>query len=1060
MRKAGRLAEVEGWSALRAVLDGYQPAAGETDLRSWEWHYLDSLSRKNQLVDRQDLLLQGPGAGIRQLAWSGNGERLAAVGEDGVVILWDAKTGRELHRLGSGTRFVACDRDGHRLTTSAENHTVTLWEADTGRVRRLLGSFKGFFYPRQPAFSPDGQMLALAVDETTAAVVNTTTGSELHRLRGHKSLVSVVAWDARGQRLATGTHDGTITVWEAADGHEAAALGAAGDVLDLSFGPDGRQLAAVVWRRQATRLVQIWDVARRESIFTADYPGGPFRPIQHEASLTFSADGSRIAAESADGVAAWATATERLIFRGPTGASAPQANACDPEVRRWALLEMFGTRATGRVLDMDTSDDLMRVDVEIPMNRYQSALAWSPDGRRLAAGFSQGKVYVYQVPNDRGELRIVNTGPSAFFEWCPDGKHFAFSVQGELRLGRLPPAERPNRLGAPLRLSAIVSLGPDGKTLAGADYDGTLPIWDVASGRIVQTLPGHPPLTSNRSAGDDRAASALLWGPDGKRLASIRQTDGGVQIWDVKTGRVQSTFQFGANTIDSVQHDALPFVWNREGSLLAARIGWQQKTIRVLDVTAGRQTREWDGGPNLGSSNAMAWDPTGRRLATCLGNPPWIQLWAMSSGAETRTPKGPVLGLHAMSWSPDGRRLAYLVEKWHVYDLVAQRGVAIDADGKHLVWKPDGSQFAVFNGQFANSVVAFYDAATGKVLADERGWARPDPAPIRLPPGVRELSNFHLQSVVWSNEGLFAAADAMPYPGWGLLAVWNVRTGKLLWTLAQVGDAPADQARVVRMVAWAPDGRSLATLARDNGQIDLWDIATSRKTRTLTGGRIAFSGAAALAWSPDGRSLASAGEAVQVWKLALPLVPLTLRPPPKGGSGPNQTFLAWSADSRSLAVLDCRLSPAHEAVLTAWDLASGRERFHWKRPYEFADLHTPIAWSPDGRRLAWGGSRAAVWNVAESREEFPLAGHSHAAIDVGWSPDGRRVLSRSEGSISAFTRSFELKVWDSATAQEVVMLRGPMAGWLVAPGFQALASPPGQGSDPGNVVVWDLGARP
>jgi hypothetical protein len=68
------------------------------------------------------------------------------------------------------------------------------------------------------------------------------------------------------------------------------------------------------------------------------------------------------------------------------------------------------------------------------------------------------------------------------------------------------------------------------------------------------------------------------------------------------------------------------------------------------------------------------------------------------------------------------------------------------------------------------------------------------------------------------------------------------------------------------------------------------------------------------------------------------------------------------------------------------------------------------------------------------------------------------VLSRSE-VFNASSRSFELKVWDAATTQEVLMLRGPMAGWLVAPGFGALASPPGRGSDPGDVVVWDLALR-
>src|SRR5262249_20460107 len=155
MRKASQLVEVEEWPALRALLDGYRPAAGETDLRSWEWHFLDSLARKTQLVDRQELAVQGPSEGIQQLAWSGNGERLAAVGEGGAVILWDAKTGKGRRRLGDRAQFIAWDRDGRRLTISAQNHTVTLWDADTGEDLRFFGSFRDLFFFRRPAFSPD-----------------------------------------------------------------------------------------------------------------------------------------------------------------------------------------------------------------------------------------------------------------------------------------------------------------------------------------------------------------------------------------------------------------------------------------------------------------------------------------------------------------------------------------------------------------------------------------------------------------------------------------------------------------------------------------------------------------------------------------------------------------------------------------------------------------------------------------------------------------------------------------------------------------------------------------
>ena len=160
----------------------------------------------------------------------------------------------------------------------------------------------------------------------------------------------------------------------------------------------------------------------------------------------------------------------------------------------------------------------------------------------------------------------------------------------------------------------------------------------------------------------------------------------------------------------------------------------------------------------------------------------------------------------------------------------------------------------------------------------------------------------------------------------------------------------------------------------------------------------------------------------------------------------------------SLAALECRQTMGHEAVLTAWEVASGKQRFSWKRPYEFSYLHSPIAWAPDGKRLAWGGPKPAVWTVGSSTEEFPISGHGAPVVEVAWSDDGARLISRAE-IFGGFRRNFELKVWDVAERQEVLMLRGPMAGWTVAPGFGALASPPGRDSDPGDVVVWDLAPR-
>ena len=314
-----------------------------------------------------------------------------------------------------------------------------------------------------------------------------------------------------------------------------------------------------------------------------------------------------------------------------------------------------------------------------------------------------------------------------------------------------------------------------------------------------------------------------------------------------------------------------------------------------------------------------------------------------------------------------------------------------------------------------------------------------------LPAGFQDGYNLRIQSAVWNEQGIRAVGDAMPYPGMGLLVAWDVRTGKPLWKLGEIYNGLTNRPRPARAVAWTRDGLRLASVSGsgiDDVQIDVWEAETGRKTQTLKGDRIGHRDAVALAWSPDGRSLACVAEKTQVWKPADSPVPRTLQRAGKPSSEADQVFLAWAADSQSLAVLECRTTSDHQAELTAWDMATGRERFTWKRPYELSYLHTPIAWSPDGKRLAWGGPTPAVWTVATASEDFPLAGHGAAVGDVAWNADGTRVVSRSE-VFGGFSRGFELKVWDATTRQEVLMLRGPMAGWLVAPGLPWPGNPPG-----------------
>ena len=77
-----------------------------------------------------------------------------------------------------------------------------------------------------------------------------------------------------------------------------------------------------------------------------------------------------------------------------------------------------------------------------------------------------------------------------------------------------------------------------------------------------------------------------------------------------------------------------------------------------------------------------------------------------------------------------------------------------------------------------------------------------------------------------------------------------------------------------------------------------------------------------------------------------------------------------------------------------------------------------MAFSPDGRRIVSGSydKTVKVWDAATGQETLTLKGHSMAVTSVAFSPDGRRIVSGSEDGT--------VKVWDAATGQETLTLKG------------------------------------
>src|SRR5262249_51390836 len=117
--------EAGGPEQVRDLLDQHGPKPGESDLRGFEWHYL------NRLCHAEILTLNGAGWSF-SMAYSPDGKRLATAHGMGVRV-WDAKTGQELLNLKDGGTRVVFSPDGKRLASGAKGSTVKVWDSQTGK---------------------------------------------------------------------------------------------------------------------------------------------------------------------------------------------------------------------------------------------------------------------------------------------------------------------------------------------------------------------------------------------------------------------------------------------------------------------------------------------------------------------------------------------------------------------------------------------------------------------------------------------------------------------------------------------------------------------------------------------------------------------------------------------------------------------------------------------------------------------------------------------------------------------------------------------------------------
>ena len=157
--------------------------------------------------------------------------------------------------------------------------------------------------------------------------------------------------------------------------------------------------------------------------------------------------------------------------------------------------------------------------------------------------------------------------------------------------------------------------------------------------------------------------------------------------------------------------------------------------------------------------------------------------------------------------------------------------------------------------------------------------------------------------------------------------------------------------------------------------------------------------------------------------------------------------LAWSPDGTRLA---SGYIAESLSLLQVWDARTGKTLLSCKHGQNVYG----VAWSPDSQRVASGGGdgRVHVWDAAQnkdatttSRTLLVYAGHAGSVVGVMWSPDGRRIASGSTDT--------PVQVWEATTGQTLLTYRGhsaPVTDVKWSPDGQLMAT----GSGDTTVQVW------
>jgi WD40 repeat protein len=465
---------------------------------------------------RRVLTVSGP---VRSLAFDARG-RLATGSTAGDVSLFEIPSGQRLRQLrqsGESVESLAFSSDGELVAAGGRDGTIQVWWTGSGALRSQLNPRRSRIVAVE--FDPTSASLLAAHADGTTVVADTTQGLPIAILDGPRSALRVARFGPRGQ-IVGAFGDGTARIWDATAPYRRWGSEPMSDNCGIVPGvqPDGRFVAIGC----GTRPTRVWDTAHDRLL--AELPS--VTPIASggftSAFPAVSAEGDRAAIARGNAVELYALPGGRLLRRiehaAPVSAVAFAtmgrdlvSGAVDGSIlvtpddgasralQAAAGVDVAELLPDGRVVAGDAERRLrmfgpsgaVLADLEMPVRM----MSLRREGSRLVALPSYLAAATPPLVVDVAHPRIIarlegHTGQVTSARWISQGRIMTTGVDGTARVwdGATGTLLQTYQGWAGILRDAILT--PDGLVIGGDD-DGSLRFWDAASGAKLWTLPVH-----------------------------------------------------------------------------------------------------------------------------------------------------------------------------------------------------------------------------------------------------------------------------------------------------------------------------------------------------------------------------------------------------------------------------------------------------------------------------------------------------------------------------------------------------------------------------------------